>query len=730
MVGRDHDLADLARRLEERRLVTVVGPAGVGKTRLAVEAAAAAAPAGGAWLVRLDGVPTTAGLADLVEVVAAALHVVPHPVALRERLQGSPTLLVLDSCEHVVDAAAELAQWLCDTTPWLTLLVTSQLALGVEDEEVMELTPLTPEASVELFEELLAAARRSPRPATSADAGNHQQLVADICASLDGLPLALELAAARVRSLPLDEIARRLDDRFGLLRDPSRPADRRHALEGALSWSYELLFPDDQRALQALSCFPGGATLPAVEAVMAALEVPSSAVADTFARLVDRSLVTFDSASAVPRYRLLDSVRTYCSDRLRDAGGADLALEAHASWYAARADECASGIRGHAQARWLQLVRSERADVDAALAWAADNDPGVGERIAVGFGWAWAVLGDGSAGAARIRSATSRATAPRILARARLTAAWLEASAGNLDLAHADLAAAALTQVDDPLLQADLAWCRAFVAIQEGRPADVVTEATRALDDYRRLRLDWHEGAALILLAYGHLMSGDPGGAGRHVGRAVTLIEQAGDQWGLVHARGILAGVAAAEGRLSDAAASFAGAAEAAVAMGFDGQAALHLASRARTLVALEDPRAVDAVDTALQAANRVGDGRLAAGLRVHAAQLARLAGDVDLAEGFLDANLTWFASHGRGDRAAMSEVLLCAVQDDARGLERLAATDLDPASRQTAYDALARLATAAGKHAEARELQARADAVVVPAADFVPRVDRRSVQE
>ena len=137
--------------------------------------------------------------------------------------------------------------------------------------------------------------------------------VSEVCESLDGLPLAIELAASRVRSLSVRDIARRLDDRFAILRDPnSRRPDRRRALEGAIGWSYELLFPDDQRGLWALSCFSGSASLDATQRVMAALGVPAAAVLDTISRLVDRSLVTVDSvAGGEVRYRLLDSIRAY-----------------------------------------------------------------------------------------------------------------------------------------------------------------------------------------------------------------------------------------------------------------------------------------------------------------------------------------------------------------------------------------------------------------------------------
>jgi predicted ATPase/DNA-binding SARP family transcriptional activator len=748
LVGRERDLAAVTESLGQPGVVTLVGPAGAGKTRLAIEVGHAAAPAGGAWLVRLDALPGTASVDDLRQAVAGALHVVPEASALADRLRGSHTLVVLDNCEHVVTAAAELADWLRDAASTVRVLVTSQMPLGVSEEEVVDVLPLPLEVASDLFEQLVARQQRRPaserhREAEPAAQPFDRALVEQVCGALDGLPLALELAAARVRSLPLDEVARRLSDRFALLRDPSRPADRRHALEAALSWSYDLLFPDDQRALQALSCFAGGATLPAVEAVMAALDVPSAAVPDTLARLVERSLTVLDTSLPMPRYRLLDSVRTHALQRLEKARGLAAAQRAHTAWYAGEASRCAMEIRGSAQPAWLDFVRAERADVDVALAWAADHDAAAGQAIAIGLGWAWVVLGDGSAAASRLRSAVGPRAQPIVRAQAALYEAWLEASAGDLALAHDDLGVAAaavgelstldyeqrLSETQLGRLLTDLAWTRAFVAIQDGRPADVLADAAEALAGYRdlgrELELGWECGAALVLLAYGSLMVGDTAAAGAHAAAAMLLIEESGDSWGLVHARGILAGVAAGEGRLAEAAELFGAAAGAAATMGFSGQTALHLASRARTLVAIGDAGAADAIAEALEAAATVGDGRLASGLRVHAVQLARVGGEEHRARELLQANEAWFASHGGGDRAGVTRALLLTIHDDEQALTQFLTSDPDPAAQQVALDALARLAAQAGDNARAMELVAAADAVVVPSPDFLLRVDR-----
>ena len=218
----------------------------------------------------------------------AALEVAGGEAALLERVKTSAAVVILDNCEHVVDAAAAMAERLLGAAPGLRVLCTSQVALGIEGEAVFALAPLSLADAAELF--TLRAARR----------GDEREL-RELCRSLDGLPLAIELAAARTRTLSIAEIARRLDDRFGVLSDPtSRKPERRRALGATIRWSYELLFPDDQRGLWAMATFAGGAPLPAVESVLEALDVPRSAAIDVVGRLASRSLVIVDDDDRRP----------------------------------------------------------------------------------------------------------------------------------------------------------------------------------------------------------------------------------------------------------------------------------------------------------------------------------------------------------------------------------------------------------------------------------------------
>ncbi|MGV8848314.1 MAG: BTAD domain-containing putative transcriptional regulator [Propionibacteriaceae bacterium] len=727
LIGRVADVAALGDALTAHRLVTVVGPAGVGKTRLSGELARASTLPGGAWMVRLDSVDEGA---DLMRVVAETLHVTGGEHALVQRLVGAETLLFLDTCEHLIAHVAGFARLLLDSVPLLRILATSQVPLGLDEEEVHVLTPLAPDESVALFTQRAQRLRKE-----FALDDRTESVVEEICLSLDGLPLAIELAAARVRSLPLEEIARRLDDRFALLRDPSshEPA-RRRALEAALDWSYELLFPDDQRGLWALSCFPGGATLDALERVLASLDVPADSVLDTVTRLVDRSLVRLDGAAE--RYRLLDSIRAYAATRLRESGALDAAASAHAAWYAERADWCAAHVRSRDQLACLAFASTERADIDAALAWCHEHDRATGGRIALGLGWTWVVLGDGRAGAARVRYGIGPDASAADRAQASLLASWLETSVGDLALARIDLETARglAEELGNEVLAADVLRHRAFLAIQEGRPSDVLSAATPALKVYRERSNAWATAATLILSAYGSLMLGDAASARSNATEAVAIVGTIGDLWALVHARGMIGGVAEAEGRFDDAARAFDEAADAAAGMGFVGQSALHRASFARALARAGDPMARAAYERAQREAAAVADGRLGATIRLHRARLARGAGDEMGARALLEDNVQWYVSAGGGDLALLNGATLAAVRGDRESLQRIlteAQAVQDAAASVTALDGLARLEASIGERDAAVAYLAEADTLVggAPLIDPVSRVDERGAR-
>ena len=723
LVGREHDVIDLLQQVHDQRLVTVVGTPGVGKTRLAIEVGrtfqAPDVPAsGGTWLVRLDTVDERAPLAQAV----VELLNLPSEQALVERFAAAGTLLIIDNCEHVVDAAAELISRLLDSNNELHVLATSQLPLGLAGEALYPLQPLTIADSVQLF----TSRANQVRPGTAVD-GATSNSIATLCLSLDGLPLAIELAAARVKSLSVQEISRRLDNRFAVLQDPtSRRPERRRALGAAIGWSYDLLFPDDQRGLWALSCFAGGAPLAAVEHVLADLAVPTAAAVDVVERLVDRSLVHADiSPDGTVRYRLLDSIRTFAGARLADSPSRDDAPAAHAHWYAARAQECAATIRGPGQPGSLDFVRQERANIDVALGWAASHAPLLGVQMVNGFGWAWVVLGDGIAGAARIRAALSvgAATVPvPDRTKALLLAGWLEASAGDLGRADGDLDQAwvAATGLASAELTADAQRHKAFLRLQQGRPADALALAEQGVAVDRSLGRTWEEAAGLLLAGYAYIMVGDTVGASAKARVALTLLDPIGDSWGMVHGTAMLGAIARAGRQFDEAARYYSRAAQTSQELGFLGQAAFHLTTLGR--VQQQSGAAELAVGTltrAIAAAEHDGDLRMKATARVNLARVLRGTPRQDEAIPLLEQTRSWYQRAGGGDGALLTRVLLASVSHPDAGDEGRA--DLEAALDEArsgqeheaeilALDALARMAAQRGAVAEARELLGAAD--------------------
>ena len=302
----------------------------------------------------------------------STFNVTGGDAALFERLRTTAGVLVLDNCEHVIDAAATIATRVLD-------------ARARDADPLYEPGPSRHRRRGALRTGA-ARPRRCDRPVHQARRARRRQRAADdaeaveeLCRSLDGLPLAIELAAARTKTLPIDEITRRLDDRFSVLHDPtSRKPERRRALRATIGWSYELLFPDDKRGLWALAAFSGGASLPAVEFVLeAGLDVPSTAALDVVGRLAARSLVIIDDVNTALtfRYRLLDSIRAFALEAATEAGCAKPAMAAHARWFADAASTSTEGVRSRHQGDHLALARNERANIDAALAWSAANDP-------------------------------------------------------------------------------------------------------------------------------------------------------------------------------------------------------------------------------------------------------------------------------------------------------------------------------------------------------------------
>ena len=379
-IGRTLELAEARKALEEARLVTLSGPGGAGKTRLAVEVGRAALPdfRDGVWFVPL----ASASSEDrIIPLLASALHLGERTgealdVTVEAWLRGREALLVVDNCEHLADAVSEIADRLLESCPELRILATSREILGIRAERVLRVPPLGlgDRAGVDTSEavDLLLTRAKSMVPGFDV-AGADRQVALHVCRRLDALPLAIELAAARMRGLSLEQLASRLDDRFHLLTGGSRTDLPRHqTLQAVVTWSYDLLEESEQRVFCRLSVFADDFSLEAAEDVVSGPPVLANEVLDLLTRLVEKSLVTISAAAGAYRYRLLETLRQYGSDRLSESAEVARWRTRLLDWAMELVREVEESLRTPGQDAAIARAIPEQANLRSALAWARE----------------------------------------------------------------------------------------------------------------------------------------------------------------------------------------------------------------------------------------------------------------------------------------------------------------------------------------------------------------------
>ncbi|MFI0350501.1 BTAD domain-containing putative transcriptional regulator [Actinomadura sp. 9N407] len=427
-IGRDDDLHRVGKLLSAERLVTLTGAGGAGKTRLSLEAAErrCGPMPDGAWFVELAPVtdPAEVALAALTALGLRETLLVPaghrgmsiaepgDPLdRLAAALSGKRLLLVLDNCEHLLDAAARLADRILAGCPGVRILATSREPLGITGETLWPVEPLRPppegagveEAMANPAVRLLADRAAAVSPAFAVTAANVSSLVR-ICRALDGMPLAIELAAVRLRAMTPGQVADRLGDRFRLLATGSRTALPRHqTLRAVVEWSWDLLDEAERALWRRLSVFSGGATVAAAERVCTGPELDPADVLDVLTALVDKSLliVTEDAAlggagaeELPPRYRMLETLRAYGAERLAEAGEQERVRRAHAEYLAELAETAEPRLYRHDQLYWMGLLIAEHDNVQAALRWAISaGDAALAVRFCAALGWHWFLRG-------------------------------------------------------------------------------------------------------------------------------------------------------------------------------------------------------------------------------------------------------------------------------------------------------------------------------------------------
>ncbi len=549
-IDRRTELAEMKRELSVSRLVTLTGSGGVGKTRLALRAASTARHnfADGAWLVELADVSDAS---HLVEVVAATLDIRGRPntplvEVLTQFLGSADMLLILDNCEHVVDAVAKLTDTMLRACPHLRILATSREPLNIDGESVVWVPPLAvpnkdQESNLRAISGFGAVTLFSDRAAAVVPGfqldGDNTSAVAQICARLDGLPLAIELAAAWLRSMSIDQILQHLDDRYSFLTHGSRSAPKRQqALQWCIDWSYELCTLAEQRLWARLSVFVGGFELDAAEDICATDLTPPSAL-DALTSLVDKSILIREEVDTVVRFRMLETLRQYGRQKLQTTAEYEALRRRHRGWYKQLALDAEAEWISHRQPEWVARLDREQPNLREALeSFLSEDTPEAVQaslRTSAALYEFWFLRGLYGEGRALLDRALARSDAGPAPDRVAALRASIQLAAVHGDFrtvaTHSKEVRALSQQSSIPAVQAQIDIAEGSLALTRGDAARACAALERAVNILRTQRTSTLHANALGFLMWASEVRGDRTRTDTHSRELLSVTEPCGE---------------------------------------------------------------------------------------------------------------------------------------------------------------------------------------------------------